>query len=197
MVLIAGSSLARSAPLAAAGAFLGRGGPASAQSPTYWFYDSFGNVVPVDSDAIAAGIYPPPLPSGVTIGPDGPVGLPPSSGSTYVTNGYVSAQYCLAHGRSNAAAPVADAHPADHAFFARSCRIFTAPRIRSYPRPLHTRTISWLPSRVRRPGQPCSPGCIPNRPVCLRRKIQPPRQRCSRTMAEMDSQRSGMFSARS
>ncbi len=79
----------------AAAAFLGRGDPARAQSPTYWFYDSFGNVIPVDADAIAAGIYPPPLPSGVTIGPDGPVGAPPSSGSTYVTNGYAQPNILL------------------------------------------------------------------------------------------------------
>src|ERR1700677_3177898 len=73
----------------AAAAFLGRGGPAKAETPTtYWFYDSFGNVIPVDSDAIAAGITPPPLPSGISIGLNGPTGEALGTGSTYITDGY-------------------------------------------------------------------------------------------------------------
>jgi len=54
-----------------------------------WYYDSFGNVVPADPGAIAAGVYPPPLPSGVTA--PGTPGAPPPSGCgnfTYVTDGY-------------------------------------------------------------------------------------------------------------
>jgi arylsulfatase A-like enzyme len=72
---------------AAAGAFLGGGG--EAQQPTYWFYDSFGNVVPVDPAVIAAGIYPPPLPEGVTAPGEDSISSPDAScGSTYVTGGY-------------------------------------------------------------------------------------------------------------
>jgi arylsulfatase A-like enzyme len=79
---------------AAAGAFLGRGGPASGQSPsptTNWFYDSFGNVVPEADDAVAAGIVPPPLPVRVT--PGG--APPPTSPVTYVTNNYAQPNILL------------------------------------------------------------------------------------------------------
>ena len=70
---------------AAAGAFLGRGGPLKAQDAVYWFYDSFGNVVPAAADAIAAGILPPPLPEGVSAGSFSPL---TSCDETYVTGGY-------------------------------------------------------------------------------------------------------------
>jgi arylsulfatase A-like enzyme len=75
---------------AAAGAFLGRGGDeAQGQQATYWFYDSFGNVVPVDPAVIAAGIYPPPLPEGVTPPlPGAPATPGVTCGSTYVTGAY-------------------------------------------------------------------------------------------------------------
>jgi len=48
---------------AAAGIVLQRGvGPARADgTPTYYYEDSFGNIVPCAADAIAAGIYPPPI----------------------------------------------------------------------------------------------------------------------------------------
>ncbi len=59
----------------------------SGQEPTYWFYDSFGNVVALDQDAIDAGVVPPPLPMGVN--PPGTPGPPPPSSSfTYVNGGY-------------------------------------------------------------------------------------------------------------
>ena len=82
--------------VSAAAAFLGRGGPAKAETPTtYWFYDSFGNVIPVDSDAITAGITPPPLPTGISIGLNGPTGEPLDAGSTYVTDGYTQPNIVL------------------------------------------------------------------------------------------------------
>ena len=70
--------------VAAAGAFFSDREALKGQSAEYWYYDSYGNVVPVASDAIAAGVYPPLLPAGVT--PGSPA--PPSSPGTYVNDGY-------------------------------------------------------------------------------------------------------------
>ena len=52
---------------AAVGAFLDRGADtARAQNnQVYYYWDSFGDVVPVDPEVIARGVYPPPLPAGL------------------------------------------------------------------------------------------------------------------------------------
>ena len=47
---------------AAAGAFLEIGSEANAQSQSYYYQNSFGNIVPAAEDAITAGVYPPPIP---------------------------------------------------------------------------------------------------------------------------------------
>ena len=78
---------------AVAGAFLNHtGGDARAQNPqVYYYQDSYGNIVPAGSDAIALGIYPPPNPHESVHGDGGMYpGAPPScsSGSTYYAPGY-------------------------------------------------------------------------------------------------------------
>ncbi len=65
---------------AAAGAMLETGGGALAQSPaTYYFENSFGEIVPVSQDAINAGIPLPPLVSPNQAGSDT---APPERGAT-------------------------------------------------------------------------------------------------------------------
>jgi len=80
---------------AVAGAFLERGGDVAAQEETYWYYNSWGNVVAVDPAVIAAGVYPPPLPEGVTApvpgapeAPDTSCGMSPagSNNRTYCSS---------------------------------------------------------------------------------------------------------------
>lgn len=71
---------------ATAGAFLGKAERLAGQSAVYWYYDSFGNVVPASPDTIGVGVYPPPLPAGVT--PGAPASLPAMCPRTYVTDGY-------------------------------------------------------------------------------------------------------------
>jgi hypothetical protein len=77
---------------AAAGAFLQRGGNANAQSQTYYYQDSFGNVVPAGSGAVALGIYPPPIPAaalplgGAVAAPD--TYEPGATNTTYFSSGY-------------------------------------------------------------------------------------------------------------
>ena len=74
---------------AVAGAFLETGGRVIADDETYWFYDSWGNVVAVDPEVIAAGIYPPPMPAGVSPStPGGPLTPSEELDFTFVTGGY-------------------------------------------------------------------------------------------------------------
>lgn len=90
------SFLAAMAGAATAGVLLNRGAKLRGQSPsaqTYWYYDSFGNVVPVDPSVTAAGVVSPPLPAGVTpatSSPTSPPALDPGScvSGTYINNGY-------------------------------------------------------------------------------------------------------------
>jgi arylsulfatase A-like enzyme len=77
---------------AVAGMFLGRDQRASAQeSQSYYYQDSFGNVVPAGQGAVDLGVYPPPVPS---VGP-APGDAPPTGGcgngpanTTYYSCGY-------------------------------------------------------------------------------------------------------------
>jgi hypothetical protein len=47
----------------------GGGGAKADDSQAYYFLDSYGDVVPVDPEVIALGVYPPPIPGGGN-GPD-------------------------------------------------------------------------------------------------------------------------------
>ena len=51
-------------------AFLQETGDANAQSQTYYYQDSFGDIAPAGADAIAMGIYPPPIPDQQPANPD-------------------------------------------------------------------------------------------------------------------------------
>jgi Sulfatase len=75
----------------------GGGRDARAQSATYWYYDSWGNVVAVNPEVIDAGVYPPPLPEGVTPPTEGspPSGPDLCAEGTYVTGGYHQPNFLL------------------------------------------------------------------------------------------------------
>jgi arylsulfatase A-like enzyme len=66
---------------------LGRSQEASA-SEVYYYQDSFGNIVPVDSALIDLGVYPPPIPSSVAPVNAANPGEVPAAGTTGFSSGY-------------------------------------------------------------------------------------------------------------
>jgi arylsulfatase A-like enzyme len=80
----------------AAAAFLQRGASQNTPSQTYYYQDSFGNIVPAGQGAISLGIYPPPIPA--SLAPPGAANVDNCSNSasgTYYSCGYPNCNILL------------------------------------------------------------------------------------------------------